>query len=522
MTNTKLGSIGRKLLSGSALRIGNLIGAALASFFLMPLIVHHLGDRVYGFWSLASAFIGYYNLLDLGLSSAVSQYMCIAIGRKDETECRTVFNTALALQLLVGLAALIVTAALAIATPWFCHEPSNVPIFRKVIIILGVNAALGFPARVYWAVLESEFRFDLQSWLSLMNLAIRTGLILAAILSGGGLLALSWMALISTLPTMVLQIWLARREVEWARLDRRFAQLNRVKNLFSYSVYSFMAYIADLVRFQLDPLVISAMIGLVAVTHYKVAGILAQYYMQIISVSVGMLLPVFSRLHGAGDRGDLEQAFFFGTKLSCCLSVFIGLLLTGWGKPFIERWMGAGYEDGYLPLVILSIAVLLDTSQRSSADLLYATFNHRFYAWTNCAEAVINLGFSLLLARPFGILGVALGTLIGAIAIRTIVQPWWVCKVSNLQYARYMRFMIRNLVSAGLVAAASWGAVAWSLRPSFAWLSASGLCAAGIYLAGSWWLIFDRDERKHFMVAFRGNSGLNSGQLAVSVGGIIQ
>jgi len=522
MSNARFGSVGRKLLSGSVLRVGNLLGAALASFFLMPLIVHHLGDRIYGFWSLASAFIGYYNLLDLGLSSAVSQYMCVAIGRKDESECRTVFNTALALQLLIGLAALIITAALAIAAPWFCHEPATVPLFRKVIIILGVNAALGFPTRVYWAVLESELRFHVQSWLALMNLTLRTGMIVWAIYAGGGLLALSWVALISTLPTMALQIWLAQREAKWARLDRRFAQLSRVKSFFSYSVYSFMAYVADLVRFQLDPLVISAIIGLAAVTHYKVAGILAQYYMQIISVSVGMLLPVFSRLHGAGNRGDLEQAFFFGTKLSCCLSVFIGLVLTGWGRPFIARWMGVGYEDGYLPLVVLSIAVLLDTSQRSSADLLYATFNHRFYAWTNCAEAVINLGCSLLLARPLGILGVALGTLIGAVVIRVIVQPWWVCKVSSLEYTRYMRFLIGNLLRAVLIAVASLGATAWGLKPSFRLLIASVVCSAAIYAVGSWVLVFNRDERKQFIVAFRRNGDLSMGQLAASIGGAAQ
>ena len=75
----------------------------------MPFIVHHLGDRVYGFWSLATAFVGYYNLLDLGLSSAISQYMCIAIGQKNHNECRVVFNTALRLQLLIGGAALVAT-----------------------------------------------------------------------------------------------------------------------------------------------------------------------------------------------------------------------------------------------------------------------------------------------------------------------------------------------------------------------------------------------------------------------------
>src|SRR5271168_3832617 len=112
MTSAKIQSVGRKLISGSVLRLCNMVGAAAASFFLMPLIVHHLGDRIYGFWSLAAAFIGYYNILDLGLSAAVAQYMCIAIGHGDDRGCRVVFNTALRLQVLIGCAALLVTAVL--------------------------------------------------------------------------------------------------------------------------------------------------------------------------------------------------------------------------------------------------------------------------------------------------------------------------------------------------------------------------------------------------------------------------
>jgi O-antigen/teichoic acid export membrane protein len=498
-------TVGRKLLSGSLLRVCNLIGSAVASFFLMPFIVHHLGDRIYGFWSFTIAFVGYYNLLDIGLSSAVSQYICIAIGKKDQAECRVVFNTALRLQSLVGGVALLATAVIAAATPWFCHNAADVHLFRRVIIILGINASIGFPARVYWAVLEAKLRFDIQSWLANLGLVLRTALIVWVILAGGGLLALAWVTLFATLPVTTLQIWFARREAPWARVQNRSVESKVAKNFFSYSLYTFIAYLADIVRFQLDTVVISALIGLAAVTHYKVAGVLAQYYLQIIVVSVGMLLPVLSRLHGAGDRSGIEAVFFFGTKLSCCVSVFICLALIAWGKPFIACWMGTRYEDGYLPLVLLSVAVLLDVCQKSSADLLYATFNHRFYAGINCAEAILNLLFSLALARPFGIAGVAAGTLIGAFLVRIAFQPWWVCKVSGLHYPDYMKFLGGNLLRSACVASAAIAIVAWGLKPNYLWLLTSAVCATGIYGAGSWLVVFNRNERDQLLSALRRN-----------------
>jgi O-antigen/teichoic acid export membrane protein len=497
-------SVGRKLLSGSVLRVVSLAGAAVSSFFLMPFIVHHLGDRIYGFWSFTAAFVGYYNLLDFGLSSAVSQYICIAIGRKDTKECRVVFHTALRLQSVVGCVALLATGLSAAATPLFCHSPADIHLFRTVIIILGINTALGFPARVYWAVLESQLRFDIQASLANLGLVLRTGLIVWAILEGGGLLSLAWVTLFATLPVTALQVWFARREAPWARIESRSIESKVAKSFFSYSLYTFIAYLADIVRFQLDTVVISALIGLAAVTHYKVAGVLAQYYLQIIVVSVGMLLPILSRLHGAGDRSGIESVFFFGTKLSCCISVFICIALIAWGKPFIARWMGARYEDGYLPLVLLSLAILLDVCQKSSADLLYATFNHRFYAWINCGEAILNLAFSLALARPFGIAGVAMGTLIGAFLVRIAFQPWWVCKVSGLHYADYMKFLGGTLLRCACVASAAVVVVAWGLRPNYFWLVASAVTATAAYAAGSWLVVFNPRDREWLLGALRG------------------
>ena len=161
MNSETLSSTGTKLLSGSVLRLVNLFVGVVSSFILLPFIVHHLGDRLYGFWSFAWAFIGYYGLLDFGFSSAVSQYVCIAIAQKNLDECRSVFNTALRIQSLLGCLALLVTGVLAGAAPWVCKNPNDVALFREVIAILGVNVAISFPLSTYAGLLEAELRFDI-------------------------------------------------------------------------------------------------------------------------------------------------------------------------------------------------------------------------------------------------------------------------------------------------------------------------------------------------------------------------
>lgn len=506
-TSRKSVSVAHRLVSGSVLRVVSLAVSAVCSFLLMPFVVHHLGDRLYGFWSLASVFIGYYSLLDLGLSSAVSQYVCIAIGKNDLRECRSVFNTAIRIQLILGAIALVATFAIAAMTPLFTHVVADAHLFREVVIILGFNAAFNFPVKVYGGVLDAEYRFDINASLAILGAVLRTGLILWAILAGGSLLALAWMTFLASLPVAALQIWFGKREASWARIDARH-QARRVRSLFSYSIYTFLSYLADILRFQVDPLVISGFIGLAAVTHYRVGSVFSQqYFLQTVVLSVGILGPVLSRLHGAGEQSRIEAVFFFGTKVSAWVSVFLCFGLIGWGKPFIARWMGPNYLDAYWPLVILALSVLLDVCQRTSIDLLYAAFNHRFYTYLNWIEGVLNLTFSLFLARPLGIVGVALGSLIAAFLIRVLVQPWWVCKVSEIDYLRYMRFWGRIILSCTALMGVAIAASSWGLQPSYPYLILSVLVATVIYATGSWLIVFNQSEKERLLAAITNRSG---------------
>src|ERR1700688_3717326 len=90
-----MSSVEQRLALGSTLRVVSLVATALLSLVMMPFVVRSLGDRMYGMWSLVATLVGYYGLLDLGLSAAVSRYLAAALGVGDEDQCNRVFNTSL-------------------------------------------------------------------------------------------------------------------------------------------------------------------------------------------------------------------------------------------------------------------------------------------------------------------------------------------------------------------------------------------------------------------------------------------
>src|SRR6266853_2852940 len=100
---------------------------------MMPFIVHSLGDRMYGIWALVATLVGYYGLLDLGLSSAVSRYLAAALGAGNQEQCNRVFNTSLRIFAALGVVVLVVGCISAAVSPRLCKSPEEAAILWRLI-----------------------------------------------------------------------------------------------------------------------------------------------------------------------------------------------------------------------------------------------------------------------------------------------------------------------------------------------------------------------------------------------------
>jgi O-antigen/teichoic acid export membrane protein len=500
----------RKLAAGSALNVANVLATALISAVMMPFIVHHLGDRMYGIWALVGAVAGYYGLLELGLSSAIRRYLGAALGAKDAEQSRRVFNTALFLYCGLGLVVLSVTSAVAALASFFTRTAEDAYLFRQVIFWVGLSVAIGFPIRVYRGVLEAHLRFDAAGLFDIAGVLVRTALIVPALLAGYKVVALAIVSLISNLVWAVLYVWFAHRRLPYLNVDREQCRRETASSLFSYSVFTLMGQIADILRFQLDSVVVAGFLGLSLVTHYSIAGKLAQYYMGLMQAFIGVFATIFSRQEGAQDREGMQRTFLFASKLSLCSSSFVGFGLIAWGRPFILRWMGPAYLDAYPPLAALVIGYLFALWQVPSVYLLFGISRHKFYAAMNICEGVANLALSIWLAGKIGILGVAVGTLIPITVSRLLVQPLYVCHAAGFSYKEYAALVGRTV---GIVAAAlllPLLATARFAAPDYRILFALGTFSAACFVPVVLRFAFTRQERQTLWRAVRPQLTLNS------------
>ncbi len=448
---------------------------------MMPFMVHSLGDRMYGFWALVGTFLGYYGLLDLGLISAVSRHIAGAIGAKDDAECNRIFNAAFFIYLGLGICALLITVILAASASLIFKSPQDVSLFWKIILILGMNTAINFPVKAWRGILTAQLRYDIMSALGLLTLGLRTALIIYVLQAGYGILAMAWVTFISNLPEVAFVIYFSRKNLPTIRMGVKQLTRKSVKTLFSYSIYAFVAQMADQLRFNVDGFVIAAFVSLAAVTHYNVASTIVRYFISLMIAAMGVFQPVFSRQYGAGDHENLKKTFLFTTRLSVYLASFVGFGLIAWGSPFIERWMGQDYLDAYPCLLILVLGSTFALWQMPSVNLLYGTSRHRFYALFNTIEGVSNLLLSLLLVKPFGIFGVAMGTFIPMTVIKLLIQPIYVCRSSSIPYTRYIFVMVTATSVALLALVVPLIISLGYAKPNYFTLGVVGIVSLGCY-----------------------------------------
>lgn len=498
----KTETIIKRLSLGSALRILLLISNIAVSFFMMPFLIHSLGDRLYGFWTLVGAFMGYYGFLDLGLSSAVTRYVSRAYGQKNYNEMNTVINTSLFLFGIIGLITIIISFIAAFACPLFINDHTEITLFKLIVIILGFDVAISFPMRAFAGVLSSKLRYDLRVYIQLGKLILRTSLIVYFIYNGYGLLSLAIITFSVNIVSYVFNFYFVKKEFRQLNLKPQFYKHERMKSLFNYSKYTFISQLADQLRFKIDSFVIAGFLNLGLVTHYFIALRLVEYFGQFIISALGMFSPLFSQFEGQGDFDSIRKWFLGATKVSVMLSFFLGLSIIFYGNAFIQRWMGPEYKSTYYVLIILCVPSIFGLMQNPGIGLLYGISKHKFYAISNICEGCLNLILSIILVQYYGIYGVAMGTMIEMIIFKLFVQPIYTCHVINLSiYEYYFKTIFLTALKTSLLLLVYFYIVREFLEPDYLGIFSLSIIQIILFIPVALFFVLGKKERKHISIA---------------------
>ncbi|WP_229507941.1 oligosaccharide flippase family protein [Massilia sp. Dwa41.01b] len=256
----------------------NLLGAAvpaLAALVTVPLVVAGLGEAGYGLYSLVTAIVGYFAVIDINVTAGSVKYIAAQHARAEHDSVAETLCFGFTVYLLIGtLGAL----GLYGAAPWLAAEVFAVPatLAGEAVSCLRL-AALGFLLGQLQSYLNSVpqglMRFDVSGRIEMVFGTLVPLLTVAVLMLGQGLYEVIALRVVaSALHCLVLWRGVKRLlpRLRWRWPDRALRG-----SILGFSAYSFLSRFAALSYAHADKLVIGALVGVTGLAYFTVAATLA-------------------------------------------------------------------------------------------------------------------------------------------------------------------------------------------------------------------------------------------------------
>jgi O-antigen/teichoic acid export membrane protein len=428
----------------------------LVGIFLSPFILHRLGDSAFGIWVLIFSVTGYYGLFDLGIRSSIVRYVSKFSATRDIDELAKLINTSLFSYTCVGVLTLIITVVLAyFVDNLFRIPPEFHSTARWLLLLVGASVGLGFPLGIVGGFLDGLQRFYINNWTSVAASLARAALIVLALSHGRGLLTLAFITVVLPLLASVARVIIAFR-IQPVPFGIKYINRSTFRMIASYSGITLIIMIAGRLKFKTDTLVIGSMLSAAAITYFNIGSRIVNYAGEVVTALAQNFLPMASESEATGSLDRLRKVFVAGNRF-CAFTIFpLTATLLILGKSVIEVWVGKQYvATSYSVLVILLIPSTLMWAQAASGRVLFGISKHRTWAFVTLAEGIANLVLSIVLVRPYGIVGDAFGTAIPLTCSMVLFMPGHLCRQLGIRMRTYLReaYLLPLLVTMPLVIA---------------------------------------------------------------------
>jgi O-antigen/teichoic acid export membrane protein len=425
-------------------------------YVLTPFVIRTLGVEAYGTWTLIVSLTAYLALLMLGIPMASVRYFAQHVAEGDQRKLNRAIGSCAALYLMLGLAALAVGAAL---LAFFVHTyriPGDLRADAYLAFAMCVlYAAAGFVGLLPEGVLSAHEDFVRRNFVRMGGIGLRLGLTLGLLSLSPSIVVLALIQLVCLAFDFSVSWLLIRRRYPETRLRLRDLDWSIVRRIVSFSVFVLLLNAAARLSFETDALVIGAFMNVGAIPYFTVANSLILYLMEFLIAIAAVVMPMATRLQTQGRLPELGDIFLKWSKIALSLTVVAGLFLIVLGPRFIAWWIEPSFEQPagqVLQVLMVSYVVFLPV-RGVALPILMGLGKPRLPTIAFLIAGVVNLGLSILLVRPLGLTGVALGTAIPNV-LSAVVVLVFACRELQMPLLRYLGYVVPRAILGALPVAA--------------------------------------------------------------------
>jgi len=464
MTDTSAVRPRQRALKAALWSLNSYLLPLIVTLVAMPMLYRRLGAAEFGVYTLALLAPAIASNLDLGLASASVRRTAGLLESDPERTLGTVvasFGVALAgVGVLVGLAILV-------AAPWLAHSLGFVEVLdaeRSRLVLLwcalwaGLTPGLAVPGNLMRAAQQFGPITVVQTAVTVAT----WGGAIALVMSGAGVVSIVALATIVSLASSVAYFALAWPLLRSARLSLNFAP---VREDLRFSGGLFLMQLASMVAYQIDRIVISALLSPAAAGSYALCANLANKLLFAVSSLTAFAFPRAAAMAASGEStgpSKLLQMLARNLLPLVCATLAPALLLA---EPFFRLWLGTAYQPELPRLFqLLWIAFALASVSVPGSHVIIGVGISRLSAIFAWVTALTSLALLVMLLPSWGLLGA------GAAAIGAFLSsPVFVWYVHRALGSKRDMELLRMCVGCVLGGLAQTGLLWWFAPGVISW-----------------------------------------------------
>ncbi len=406
-----------KLLQGSASNLVRMLLSMMVSLLLPRFLVHRMTPAEYSAWFLILQLSAYVTYLDFGVQTAIGKFVAEYDAVGDRKAARAMVSSAFSLLSIASMAGCILVVVLTCRVPQLFHQMPSF-LFHDVrvgLMCIGLSACFMLPFSVFMTMFTGLQQYGFPTLFISASRILSALCLVAVVLVHGSILEMAWTMAIFNVATAIAQV------AGW-----KFYASDRVPFSFFYFDRSCMKKLAEycgvLSIWSICTLLITGLDTTIVghfdfgnTGYYAMAGSATNFMLMLAGNMISPLLPAIASLQTERTPGQMGELLVRATRLGATVLLILALPLLVGGYPLLTLWLGSAYAGkSVLFLEIMVIGNVFRQITFPYALFIVATGKQRYATVAPVVESVLNVILSVLLARRYGAIGVATGTLIAA------------------------------------------------------------------------------------------------------------
>lgn len=397
------------------------------SFFSRKIFLDCLGDEFIGLAGTLGNILGYLNLAELGVGSAISFFLYKPLQTNNQQEINEIISLFGYLYRKIGQFILLVGIVISLFFPLiFANTELGLNIIYFCFFSFLGSSLIGYFINYRHILLSADQKNYLVAvYFQSANL-LKTALQILLAYNYKNLFI--WVAvefLFGIIACIILN-WKINKEYPWLKSNVRQGRLllKKYPTVLTNTKQVFIHKIKDFLLSKSDELFIFAFVSLKMVAYYGNYIIVVTKLSQLFTYVLDGVNAGVGNLVAEGDKKNMLKVFWELMAIRYFVAGFLFTTIFFLLEPFISLWLGPEYVLDRTILILLLIYTYIMQS-RGVVDM----FNHAhgLYAdtWSAWAELILNVGITIIVGYYYGIIGILLGKIVSVFLIVVFWKPYY-------------------------------------------------------------------------------------------------